>query len=137
MLHSSCSKFSAPPPFGICLGAPHGIASVGCCPPNFLPISSQPLPNVLPLLKYFVLPDSENYERWEDTGNFDTCIVCLDPADGDTPQCVEPSQSLDWLLTWLHESTKVECALGDSYRRRIFRRSIVLPDFDYDRKRAC
>ena len=54
MLHSSCSKSSAPP-FGICLGAPHGIASVGCCPPNFLPISSQPLPNVLPLLKYFVL----------------------------------------------------------------------------------
>ena len=29
MQHSSCSKSSAPP-FGIRLGAPHGIASVGC-----------------------------------------------------------------------------------------------------------
>ena len=30
----------ASPPFGICLGAPHGIASVGCRSPNFLLISS-------------------------------------------------------------------------------------------------
>ena len=62
MLHSSCSKSSALP-FGIFLGAPHGIASVGCwMGTGFLRL----------IMQYMHMIYMYQYKRY--VGDLDICI---------------------------------------------------------------